>query len=182
MSCPWNDVMYGAYSIVPWPIHTQSQKASSLEVFMVIWRKACAYAGPARKNYMRYQHRSLCLSNHDLKVIFHHTLNTRLDRLYPMHLRTQLDSLPHRFVICQESRIMMLFCECAIYQMMHIQIVVIIRLMVIVSIYYSRQLPWISHGMATMGWYVDQIVCRVDQKGRNLATYFREEISEPFGK
>ena len=33
-----------------------------------------------------------------------------------------------------------------------------------------------------MGWYVDQIVCRVDERGRNVATYFREEISEPFGE
>ena len=137
-SCPWNDVIYGAYSIVSWSIHTQSQKAISPRSFMVIWRKTYAYAGPSRKNYMRYQYSSLCLSNHDLTVIFHHTLNTRLQRLFPMHLQTQLDILPHPFVICQESSIMMLFCECAIYQVMHIQIVVIIRLMVIVSIYYSR--------------------------------------------
>ena len=119
MSCPWNDVRHGACTIVPWPIHTQSQRASTPEVVMVIWRKTRAYAGPSRENYTRYQHR--VLSNHDLKVILHHTLNTRLDRLYPMHILTHLDTIPHPFCICQTSRMIMIFCECAIYQETHIR-------------------------------------------------------------
>ena len=36
--------------------------------------------------------------------------------------------------------------------------------------------------MFVIALYLDQIIKRVDPKGRNLSLYFHEEIAEPFGK